>query len=469
MTQDVNIPFRLRLEAGETTFKINVPRRFIDKSERKFGFECLTLMPDYYSKQAALYGMDPESETTTTVEHPIKLEFRLESRFHQTDHSHTWGQTANNVHMGVVIKSLNAHFQRIKPEGRVYPPVYIDWFHLRTLFGDDTEGFYKDNAKELYGEEFDPVKHKITITEEMRNFGDINTFKFPTSDDETVMSDIRLRIIMAPNTTLAFSNTDLPEFMGFGDLQLPEERVNKQVQFYNNRASSLHIIDVQKEPSVFVARGARTSKVHVYFYAKEGESPVGYISTTRAGERKPAQLAEDYSKGISALAKSCNFNLRLQFVEEEGRFKFVYPSNPYVTINIRVPSYVAHQLGYDEIERIKPTMIPKAMFKPDVDQKDYAKKATTLVLDTGMVVVNLEQNSSQQISQFQTTMMAILEPTREGVMKINNNSMLVPRVSVSYYNPVLEFVLHRFNEIGEPASLEWKVGAYIQGVLSGKV
>ena len=47
--------------------------------------------------------------------------------------------------------------------------------------------------------------------------------------------------------------------------------------------------------------------------------------------------------------------------------------------------------------------------------------------------------------------------------------MLLPRVPVSYYNPELEFALHRFNEVGEPAHLEWKVGAYIQGVLSGKV
>lgn len=469
MTQDVNIPFRQRLEMGDSTFKIKVPRRFLDKTERKFGFECLTLMPDYYSKQAALYGMDPESETTTVVQHPFKIEFKLDSKFHQTDHSHTWGQTANNVHMGVVIKSLNSHFQRIKPEGRVYPPIYIDWFHLRTLFGDDTEGFYKENADDLYDEDYDPVRHRIKIPEELKDFPDLNTFKFPTTENELVMADIRLRIIMAPNTTLAFSNADLPEFMGFGETQLPENRVNKQIQFYNNRATQFNIIEVQKEPSVFVARGMRTTKVHVYFYAKEGESPTGFLSTTRSRERKPIELAEDYNKGIEELAKSCNFVLKLKFLENEGRFKIVYPNNPHITINLRVPSYVAHQLGYEEIERIKPSMIPKAIFKPDVDQQDFDKKASTLVLDTGMVVVNLEQNSSQQISQFQTTMMAILEPTREGVMKINNNSMLVPRVHVSYYNPVMEFALHRFNELGEPANLEWKVGAYIQGVLSGKV
>lgn len=375
MTQDVNIPFRQYLDAKETKFKIKVPRRFFDRVDRHFGFECLTLMPDYHSKQATIYEMDPESESKTIVEHPIKLEFQLNSNFHQSDHSHTWGQTANNVHIGAIIKSLNLHFDRIKPAGRIYPPIYIDWFHLRSLFEDDAVvDFYKRMAIDFYGEAFDETKHMASIPGTLANFQGINRFLFPTTENEEILKDIRIRIHMAPNTTLAFSNNDLPEFLGFAEEQLPLERVNKQVQFYNNQVNAFGTLECKNEPFVFVAKGARTSKVHVYFYAKVGESPTGIISTTRARERNPAHLADDYNKGIEALAKSCNFLLQLTFDANERRFKFKYPNNPYCTITILVPTYVAHQLGYDEVERIKPSMIPKVFSKPETDNKELEKR-----------------------------------------------------------------------------------------------
>lgn len=379
MTRDVNIPFRQYLPVKETKFKINVPRRFFDKVDRHFGFEYLTLMPDYYSKQATLYDMDPESESKTIVQHPFKLEFELKSNFHQADHSHTWGQTANNVHIGTVIKSLNSHFDRIKPAGRIYPPIYIDWFHLQTLFEEDnTPEFYKQKAKDFYGEAYDATKHLANIPGTLHNYPGINQFLFPTTENEEIMKDIRIRIHMAPNTILAFSNNDLPEFLGFADDQLPDERVNKQVQFYNNQVNAFQIIECKNEPFVFVAKGARTSKVHVYFYAKIGESPTAIISTTRARERNPAQLADDYNKSIEALAKSCNFLLQLTYNAVDRKFQFKYPNNPYCTLIVQVPTYVAQQLGYDEVERIKPSMIPKAFSKPEGDNKELEKRQELL-------------------------------------------------------------------------------------------
>ena len=61
MDEQVHITFSQHLNAGETFFQVPVPQQYLDK-DRKFGIEFLSLVPDYHSKQAVLYNMDPESE-----------------------------------------------------------------------------------------------------------------------------------------------------------------------------------------------------------------------------------------------------------------------------------------------------------------------------------------------------------------------------------------------------------------------
>lgn len=132
---------------------------------------------------------------------------------------------------------------------------------------------------------------------------------------------------------------------------------------------------------------------------------------------------------------------------------------------VYVSTTLASQLGFGPVEQITPQMTPQVVEKEDKLQE----RALALVLDTRMVVVNLEQSASQQNFHFKKTLMAILEPDSLGIMSTKRNGMSLPRVPVSYYNPTLEFVLHRFDELGKPINLEWKVGGHIQGVLSGTV
>ena len=73
MSWTVNIPFRKRLEIGETTFRINAPRKFLNTTQRTFGFQSITLVPEYQSKQAYAYNMDPQSELQKVVRNDFYL------------------------------------------------------------------------------------------------------------------------------------------------------------------------------------------------------------------------------------------------------------------------------------------------------------------------------------------------------------------------------------------------------------
>jgi len=462
MDDTVHITFSQHLNAGETSFKVKVPQQFLDK-DRKFGLEFLTLVPDYHSKQAEIYNIDPESEKDSVVEDHFHIGFELDNQFLQVA---PWEQPQENVSLGVIITSLNNYFLTTKPKGCIYPLVYVDWYHLDapgTSREEDLE-FYKTRAVDLYGEAFNVEKHLGHAPPSMIEIHGFNGMLFPTSDSPNVVSRIRVQVWMAPNTKLAFSNYDLPQTLGFADNQLPQ-RVNNQVQLSNPSLDQFSLHECDNEPAMHVLKGAKTSKVRVYMNYKSGMSIRGRLATTMSRMHSLVNTALDYNRALQNMAKRLNFDLNLMYDATQKIFKFIFPKNRHINMIVYVSTTLASQLGFGPVEQITPQMTPQVVEKEDKLQE----RALALVLDTRMVVVNLEQSASQQNFHFKKTLMAILEPDSLGIMSTKRNGMSLPRVPVSYYNPTLEFVLHRFDELGKPINLEWKVGGHIQGVLSGTV
>lgn len=464
MDEQVHITFSQHLNAGETFFQVPVPQQYLDK-DRKFGIEFLSLVPDYHSKQAVLYNMDPESEKTSLVESTFTIDFEIDGSFYQTN---PWEQAQENVSMGIVIQSFNNHFLRTKPTGCIFPLVYIDWYHLDVMGLDSAASleFYKRMAIDLYGEPFDELKHLGNGPTKMREFKTFNGLLFPTtSNNPTLTNKIRVCLWIAPNTKVAFSNYDLPIMLGFTDNRLPEKRVNRQVAFFSASMDNFSTPRCDGPPTMHVAKGMKTNKVHVYMLSKTGTSKPGRLLTTLSRMHSSIKVAEDYNKAIQYQAQRLNFHLQFLYDVVQKRFRFVYPASQLIRLAVNVTTRVAMQLGFGPTEQILPQMVAQVVVEND---ENLQEKALALVLDTRMVVVNLEQCASQHNFHFNNTLMAILEPDSLGILTTKRN-MSLPRVPVSYYNPTLEFALRRFDELGKPINLEWKVGAHIQGVLSGNV
>lgn len=463
MDERVHITFSQCLKPGESAFQVAVPQQFLDK-DRKFGLEFLSLVPDYHSKQAALYNMDPESEKSSVVENVFTIDFEVDNSYF---HANPWEQTQDNVPLGVVIKSLNDHFLRTKPDGCVYPLAFIDWYHLDASGMDDVASreLYREMSHDFYGEAFVELKHMAQAPPKMRELHGFNGMLFPTNDSPNIVKNLRICIWMAPNTKLAFSNYDLPNILGFANRQLPEKRANNQVQLVNASLDTFALPECDLEPVMHVTKGLKTSKVHVYMLYKSGRSIPGRLATTLFRMHKYKDMASDYNKGLARMAQRMNFYLELVFDAAQKRFRFVYPTSQHVRLFVNVATEVAMQLGFGRTEQISPQMVAQVL---ESDEK-LQEKALALVLDTRMVVVNLETSASQQNFHFKNTLMAILEPDPLGILTTKRTSLQLPRVPVSYYNPTLDFVLHRFDDVGTPIHLEWKVGAHVQGVLSGSI
>lgn len=462
MDQTVNIPFSHKLDPGDSEFTIEVVSRFRDNPKRLFGFSTVTLCPDYFSKKAYKLDMDSEKELKAEVLHDFNMEVEYDKNVFE---SKTWGPltgTANK--MEDVLRSLNNHFEQIKPAGCYFPAVVFDWFDLLSLGKDvDFDAYHKEHAMKYYGEPYNEATHSNWLPSAYRDKTRLNNLVFPTKPE--AMSAIRIRMTLSQNVSVAFSNLELMQALGVNPSQIPT-KVKNQYPFKNtNNTGSLLPVTFLGVPTF--DNISATTRLHAFPTLNFIVSRNGVLKTTVEHERKPEILSREYNNAIRSLAYSINLDITMEHVVAEKKFKIIFPASPGIRVNIRVPPYISHRLGYGHVDNIKYNMT-NASYPVDDVTGDLLTRAQVLVYDAGMIVVSLDEIGSQQTYQFTNTCMAILEAHESGVMT-TKQGVEMPRVPVSQFSKEMKFVLSRFNENNEPIPLGWKDGAYIRGVLVGKV
>lgn len=470
---DATIPFRSRVEPGENMFVVPVKRKFADDRNLRFGFESITLMPEYQNTQAFAYKLDSKEELETPVSYDLQLEIHYKSNYFSKEiPGKVWSYLSSLTKMADVISSVNTHYHTNKPAGTFYPPIIIDWLHLLAYDEDTTlQMFIEAEAKDLYGEEYNAAKHATAMPPSVKNREEFNQCIFPTSIDPDVLDGIRLRLWVAPNTTITFSNKNMPLALGFQESQLPPRNKVGQVPFMNNSTTDYKLFFAHDMPAINVSTsGLRGTKINCYLTKNVVHSDMVSLNTTKQREREVTTLFEDYAKTFETLGKSVNVYLSLLFDEATQTFSFKYPNNPNVMIRIYVPPIVMHQLGFDSSsgEYIKQIDVGKPVVT-QVDTSELDKKALALVYDTGMIAVDLDEQSSTLSSHSGNLLMATLHPKMDGTLQNRIYFGELPRVHVSSNNRDLKFLLYRFNDYNEKNKLGWPVGAYVFGTLTGKV
>lgn len=477
MSDDVTITFRSRIEVGESMFLVPVRKKFVNPPHRLFGFESITLMPEYQNTQAFAYKLDPKSELETPVKYPIQLEINYNANYYNKEDGLAkinWSYLTSQTDIGTILASINQYFDKNKPPGTYLPPVFFDWLHLESLDEDQTiRGYCEENAEIIYGEAFDPAKHAIWLPTSLAQFdNNFNNCIYPTLQNEMFLEDVRLRMWVAPNTTITFSNQSLPLALGFIPSQIPPKNKKGQIQYVNTDVTDYVMYPPYDSPTLDLpVADLRGSKMHCYTTANTVVSPPGYLETVKEREKNPELLHTDYANSIAEIGKMMNVYLSLEFdIAREKRFSFKYPNNANISIRINVPSSVMRQLGFDPADG--EWISQKAVAKPistSVDTEDLEKKALALVYDSGMLAVDLYQQNSQLSSHSGNTLMATLHPKKDGTLRNRIYYDQVPRVQVSSNNPDLKFAIYRFDDDNIKHPLGWPVGAYVFGTLTGKV
>lgn len=457
MNQTVNIPFSIRLGPEDTAFNITVDNKFLDNPNRQFGFATVTLTPDYYSQQAFKLDLD----STDELKAPVTEEFSLETLYDESAFDvKPYPPSSVSQTVGSLLKNVNAHFERHKPEACIYPLAVFDWIHVSALSAQNAEEFYQSKVDDLYLEKQDENTGQF-LPDVFKGKFNLNNRAFPTNPN--ILRLIRTRLTLAPNVTIAFSNTNLPLAFGFSPQQL-RHSFKTQIRLTNNSHVEFKTLICQNAPSS--EKSIYSTKIHLYpsfkFVVLNKQ-----LVTTKERERKVVNMASDYGEIFKKSANLLNLKLSLELDATQKKFKFIFPEGTKIKMSIKMPPFIAYKLGYGHVNSITLDSV-NLPYPEESEISNVDSIAKVLVYDTGMVVVSLDQLGSQQTHQFTNTVMAILESDPAGIMT-TKPGLEFARVAVSPFNPTMEFVLYKYNENNQPIPLGWKVGSYVRGLLVGKL
>jgi len=111
----------------------------------------------------------------------------------------------------------------------------------------------------------------------------------------------------------------------------------------------------------------------------------------------------------------------------------------------------------------------------DIDVTKTETKARALGYDTGMILVTNDSKTSNSMRGISDQLMCTIYPTATGVYEISalESCFAPPTMSLPNFFPSgqadipVTFKLYRFLDSNQPASLDWKNGAFVCGQFRG--
>ena len=470
-SSNISIPFQIKIPTGESQFTIPLDRHQL-KDGYEFHFDYLMLKPNVYSKEAQIQELDPVEEEEYVEMYPFNLDFHYDSTYYNSENfANRYTQdTKTEVDVNTTLQAINKFFAGTKVVGQKWPPVIFDWGFLPGIqSGKDLNEYNKNGLFIFYKvKDDDPTLHDWLPPASRMPL--VNNWQYPfEANDPAVAKLLRVRMHLAPNVELGFSNTNLLEAFGFSPkMYTPKVVPNSQIKFSNPYLSDY--LTIVGDLPIGAISISTLNRISLYSYKKKVSTPQGVLTTRRKNLTKPEILATDFNNAFSKLAELGLHSLSLTYNPTTKKFKFTYPATQGLKIDINIDPEAAELLGYNRgTHQIKYGIEPSPL-RDKFDISNIVLQAMTIVYDVGLVSVYHEDESNYQTLQFKDKVMATLYPAADGTMRVKETSCLnAPKAFVSYFAvPELVFVLKRYSEDSKPVPLSLPTISYITGTLIGR-
>ena len=464
MDEVIYIPFRYYLKPNSSTFAINIPRQNQNDFHRYYYFSQLSLIPEFFNKEAIAFNLETTTEGFAEVVTTATLEFQFFSNLFSFESAH-YLHPADIKEIGHIITSFNNYFELHRPPGIAQCSVFLDWqLNQAPDVSIPHNEFYQLSAELLYGESYIQKKHFNALPESVRNL-DSNNFLFPTVTNEEILSEVRVVINIAPNTKVSFSNEKLLVALGFSLAQLGDRRGNRY--HLENKHSFRYTRLVAANPPEGLKQAPSGSPIKV-FLSPVNEiftSPSFSLKTTKLHSRDPALFAKDWNRDIQEAALLSNIAFGLEYDNDRKLFLFKFPNNNLLRVGIRLPLATAKQMGFGDERITERSSSQKVLSENDIT--NYESKAKAIVYDAGMLIVTFDNMRSNTTTGTLDQYMGSLYPEEPGVFT-KHESRVSPSVLLPRHSSDLYFNLFTIkNQNTSP--LNWTIGAYVQGEMIGKL
>ena len=209
-------------------------------------------------------------------------------------------------------------------------------------------------------------------------------------------------------------------------------------------------------------------------------SDVLTFTTTLGDSMKNTKIEAKMSAALDSVSNQSNVDIRFSYEVATKMFKFIFPANDNIDLTLGVSPELASLLGYDPVT-VEINSKSKSNPRPDtIDVKEAGELSRTLAFDTGLVIVEIDNISSNTTFGLDNQYMASLYPNQSGILTMsssaasdNSSSSKRPTISIPSFMTgsslvPLQFQLLRFINDNTLVPLIWKTGAFVNGVLCGK-
>ena len=469
----VNVPFRIEIPCGSSSFTIQVPKHF--RNFKQFFFSYLAMYGDFYSKQAAEMDLDIDDQ----LDEVVTFDTNLYCIFLEDDtlYPNTFTPSNTITTPWDFAKAYNAFFEVNKPPGIISLGSFIDWSDIRFLNSDlSLEEWVKTMAINYYNEAYDEAKHAHKLPPSAEKVPEANSFLFPTVLSEDNMSHIGFRIFFAPNVNGYYSTDFLLKDLGFGLEQIGDRTEKNQFRMGNVKNEHYNYVESENQFKKVLTGKPSTFKSSLRINKKNYLSSITKVSIKRRDSFAIENYTEAVNKMFKELGEKTNFRLGIQFDETEKKFTIVFPAyEKFKFLTFVMELDLSQKLGFGFNPEVTRANATGTQVKEESDLKSARDKATALGYDTGPVLICDGSHSSNKTSGASRETMAILYPQSDGVMLLSQAdvcnfpvTMSVPNffTDSSEFIP-LQFNLYRFIDSKMLVPLIWKTNAIVQGNFRG--
>ena len=282
--------------------------------------------------------------------------------------------------------------------------IFFDWIDLR--FDGDRSGWdnWVQNVMALvyYDEAYDPAKHFNALPLSARSVTGVNNYLIPTNLTRENVKNLRFRLILAPNTTAAFSTGGPLRDMGFTDSQLGARGKLNKLRIVNEENATFHFL-LANQFFVEDLGKSSTFKLDLEITNTDYVSNTSIVSITKGDSVKNVSYETSLKKVLEVISYESNIKFDMSYSEGEKTFSFTFPLDRAIRLStFVVPSDLYERLGFDLVTDITKNNKKGQPVPEDIDVKNTEAKARALGYDTGVVVVsnaNIRSNTTAGINR----------------------------------------------------------------------
>ena len=480
--KEVYSHFQERIPSNSSIFTIPNPNKYRDGIKRVFSFKYLNIIPEYYSMLATQNNMDDEKTNPIVTKHIFKFELKFKQNFYKAN-LHEFTMASGTYVLSDLTKRLNIECEKGRPPSMSFPPLIFDWVddYIVGLFGkkriaiekyitESHESIYKmiypvdDKGEEIEDEgatSFKLATHFNVLPESARSMPNCNNYLFP--DEPEAIPYSRVRMIIAPNTKISFSNENVLKALGFTPKNYGVRGALQRFHIDNQNPDSCLEIVAENPPSIDLKVNVEKA-TKIYFAVSQTLSIFSTVlTTTKFIENRPDLLVADLETFLKKISEKCYAPFKVTYTNK--KFTFNLPDDATLETKIYIPKSILERLAF-QTNIISTSNKTSEVIEPEqLDAAKYMGLCKIITYDTCHVIVTLDGAPSMSNIGQPEQIMAALVP-EDDMLKMEKS--VVPQVLLPENDQFISFKIYRQSEEKKMIQLGWPIDCYVYGMLYGQ-